>query len=71
MASAWNMFVKKIFHEGKKNNKTYSFKEALQDASRRKGEMGTMSATSGKTSKKSRTKRRGGKTKRNKSKTKK
>ena len=62
MASAWNLFVKKIFHEGKKNNKSYSFKEALKDASRRKGEMGSMSSSlSGKTAKKSRSKRGGGK----------
>ena len=38
--SKWNLFVKKIFHEGKAKNKTYKFKQALSDASRRKGEMG-------------------------------
>jgi hypothetical protein len=38
--SAWNMFVKKVYQEGKKNNKNYSFKQALNDASKRKGEMG-------------------------------
>ena len=59
MASDWNMFVKKIFHEGKKNNEAYSFKQALTDASRRKGEMGMMGSMSNKTAKKSRSKRRG------------
>jgi len=38
-ASPWNLFVKKIYHEGHNKNKTYSFKQALQDASKRKGEM--------------------------------
>jgi hypothetical protein len=40
MATEWNMFVKKIFHEGRNKDKSYSFKNALQDASKRKGEMG-------------------------------
>jgi len=40
--SAWNMFVKKIYHEGHKKNSNYSFKQALTDASKRKGEMGSM-----------------------------
>jgi len=39
MASAWNMFVKKIYHEGHRKNKNYTFKQALKDASKRKGEM--------------------------------
>jgi len=38
--SQWNMFVKKIYHEGHSSNSKYSFKQALTDASRRKGEMG-------------------------------
>ena len=41
--SAWNLFVKKVYSEGKKSNKNYSFKQALTDASRRKGEMKNMS----------------------------
>ncbi len=41
--SAWNLFVKKIYSEGKKSNKDYSFKQALSDASSRKSEMGNMS----------------------------
>jgi hypothetical protein len=39
MASAWNLFVKKIYLEGRGKNKNYSFKQALKDASKRKGEM--------------------------------
>ena len=39
--TAWNDFVKKIYHEGHNKNSSYSFKQALQDASKRKGEMGT------------------------------
>lgn len=42
--TAWNDFVKKIYHEGKKNNAAYQFKNALKDASARKGEMGKMVA---------------------------
>jgi len=38
--SAWNIFVKKVYQEGKRKNKNYSFKQALGDASKRKGEMG-------------------------------
>ena len=45
MASAWNMFVKKIYWEGKKKNKGFQFKDALKEASRRKGEMGSMKST--------------------------
>jgi hypothetical protein len=52
--SAWNDFVKKIYHEGHNKNPNYSFKQALQDASKRKGEMGSSAATSNKMIKKSR-----------------
>lgn len=43
--SAWNLFVKKIFHEGKAKDSGYQFKQALKDASRRKSEMGTTAAS--------------------------
>jgi hypothetical protein len=43
--SAWNDFVKKIYHEGHDKNPSYSFKQALQDASKRKGEMGSMKSS--------------------------
>ncbi len=52
MASAWNMFVKKIYWEGKKKNKNFQFKDALKEASKRKGEMGSMGSMK-KSSKKS------------------
>ena len=57
MATAWNLFVKKIYHEGHNKNSSYSFKQALQDASKRKGEMGSSSSsTSTKKTKKSKSK---------------
>lgn len=58
MASAWNLFVKKIFNEGRKKNKDYKFSEALKDASKRKSEMGSSSSS---TKKASKSKKRGGK----------
>ena len=39
--SSWNIFVKKIYQEGHSKDEGYSFKQALSDASRRKGEMGS------------------------------
>lgn len=36
--SSWNLFVKKVFFEGKSKNKNYSFKQALTDASKLKSE---------------------------------
>jgi hypothetical protein len=41
--SSWNLFVKKVYREGKMKNKNYAFKDALKDASNRKGEMGSQS----------------------------
>jgi len=38
--TAWNDFVKKIYHEGHNKDSNYSFKQALKDASSRKSEMG-------------------------------
>lgn len=43
--SLWNIFVKKIYREGKATDSSYEFKNALKDASKRKGEMGSMGAT--------------------------
>ena len=40
--SNWNLFVKKIYKEGKAKNADYAFKQALSDASKRKSEMGAM-----------------------------
>lgn len=56
MPSEWNMFVKKIYEEGKAKNSNYEFKQALIDASKRKSEMGRASTSSVK-SKKSKSKR--------------
>lgn len=50
--SKWNLFVKKVFHEGKSKSGNYSFKQALTDASRRKSEMGSSSTSSTSTRKK-------------------
>lgn len=55
--SQWNMFVKKVFSQGRSKNKNYSFKEALSDASKRKGEMGTMRKKSTKKGKSCRNRR--------------
>lgn len=56
--TAWNDFVKKIYHEGHNKDKSYSFKQALQDASKRKGEMGkSTESTSKKSSKKSKSRK--------------
>jgi hypothetical protein len=49
--SAWNDFVKKIYWENKKKNKNFQFKDALKEASRRKGEMGTQGSKSMKSKK--------------------
>jgi hypothetical protein len=57
MPSEWNMFVKKIYEEGKAKNSSYEFKQALMDASKRKSEMGRASA-SGVKSNRSKSKRR-------------
>jgi hypothetical protein len=54
--TAWNDFVKKIYHEGHKKDKNYSFKQALQDGSKRKGEMGSSSSSSSSSSKMSKSK---------------
>lgn len=51
--TAWNDFVKKIYHEGHNKNPNYQFKQALKDASKRKSEMGS-SASSGSSKKMSR-----------------
>lgn len=63
--SAWNDFVKKIYHEGHNKDKNYSFKQALKDASSRKSEMGVKVTKSkkSKTSKKSRKQRKSKKSK--------
>ncbi len=49
--SAWNDFVKKIYWENKKKTPSFQFKDALKEASRRKGEMGSSSIKSNKNDK--------------------
>jgi len=39
--TAWTDFVKKIHDEGQVKDPNYSFKQAMKDASERKGEMGS------------------------------
>ena len=43
--TAWNDFVSKVYHEGHNKNPNYTFKQALMDASKRKGEMGKSSSS--------------------------
>jgi len=50
--TAWNDFVKKIYHEGHDSDSSYSFKQALKDASSRKNEMGKPNLAMGVKSKK-------------------
>lgn len=57
--SAWNLFVKKVYAEGKAKNKSFQFKDALKAASKRKGEMGTASGVG--PTKKNTKRRKGGK----------
>jgi hypothetical protein len=40
--SDWNIFVKKVYAEGKANDSSYEFKDALKHASSRKSEMSSM-----------------------------
>jgi hypothetical protein len=50
----WNKFVKKVYSEGKSENDSYSFQQALKDASRRKSEMGAAAPVEARGTKKSR-----------------
>jgi hypothetical protein len=59
MPNAWNMFVKKIYEEGKAKDSNYEFKQALVDASKRKSEMGQSSSAMKKRHKRNRTAKRG------------
>ena len=59
MPSAWNMFVKKIYEEGKAKDSNYEFKQALKDASKRKSEMGHSASASGVKKSHKRTSKRG------------
>lgn len=52
--SSWNLFVQKVYKEGKAKNKSYEFRHALKDASRRKHEMSSSASASANKSKKHR-----------------
>ena len=43
--TAWTDFIVKIYNEGRGKDSTYSYKQAMKDASKRKGEMGSPSST--------------------------
>lgn len=59
--SKWNLFVKKIYREGKSKNGNYDFKNALIDASSRKSEMGQSTfGSKTKSMKNKKTNKRGG-----------
>lgn len=58
MLSDWNMFVKKIYHQGKSKDSNYKFKQALIDASKRKHEMGSVSGVKNSHHKKSKKSKR-------------
>lgn len=53
--TAWTDFVSKIHKEGQTKNPNYSFKQAMQDASKRKGEMNGSSSSSSKKSTRTKT----------------
>ena len=64
----WISFVKQIYEEEHDKNKDYTYKQAMQDASERKGEMSTVDKekNGGKRTKRMGTKRRGKKGKKGK-----
>jgi len=62
--SSWNIFVKKVYREGKSSNSNYAFKDALRDASKRKGEMGNVATGTKKARKTKSKKSKGGRTRR-------
>jgi hypothetical protein len=68
--SAWNDFVKKIYHEGHNKDNSYSFRQALKDASARKSEMGKPEMAMGVKTKKTKTSRKSRKSRRKNKKTK-
>ena len=61
--SKWNLFVKKIYHEGKAKDSNYEFKQALVDASKRKSEMGSLKNSNKRKTKKQNLNMAGGKSK--------
>ena len=43
--TAWTDFVSKVLEEGREKDPDYGFKQALQDASKRKSEMNSVSSS--------------------------
>jgi hypothetical protein len=62
----WISFVKHIYEEEHKKNSDYTYKQAMQDASARKGEIVSNEKNGGKRNKRMGTKRRGKKGKKGK-----
>jgi hypothetical protein len=63
--TAWNDFVKKIYHEGHDKDPNYMFKHALKDASKRKSEMGSSTASGVKSKKQGKKSKKSNKSKKN------
>lgn len=68
--SKWNLFVKKIYHEGRTKDKNYTFQQALKDASKRKSEMNSMKDHSSPSTKKHHKSKKGGKSRKHQKKSK-
>jgi hypothetical protein len=64
--SAWTDFVKKIHDEGQVKDSSYSFKQAMKDASERKGEMGSSNSVKTKKMRKGKKAKKGGKSRKSK-----
>ena len=64
--SDWNIFVKKVYAEGKAEDSSYEFKDALKDASSRKSEMSSMKSVSASGVKKSKKSKKSRKSKKSK-----
>ena len=61
--TAWTDFAMKVFREGRKTNKKYTYTQALKDAGirKRKGEMGNMSMAKSNISTRKNRNKKGGK----------
>jgi hypothetical protein len=63
--SEWNNLVKEVYEEGKKKNPNYKLKDAMREASKRRGKKGTtMKAKKSRKGSKGRKGRKGRKTRR-------
>jgi len=57
----WNIFVTKVFDEGRAKDNSYTFKQAMSDASERKSEMKTSTGMGTKSKKVGKKTKKGGK----------